>query len=437
MASKSTLSGRKETIDRIFPILCQTAIHISFWGNVCVQLILMERSTIMKKAVSLWLLIMMLPFASANAAFDLPGSLTEIGDQAFQNVTSLSSLIIPGTVTRIGASAFAGCSNLDEITIPSSVTTIGEGAFSGCGEALLIHAAPNSAASAYAKSHFLDYQADTTYRALVVGQTYTGTSMALEGPANDMRAVQLCLSAMQATPWQVTSASNLTANSFLARVSSVFASADEDDVSLLYYAGHGRRDGSLVGRDNVSITPQMLKSAFDQIPGRKIIIVDACYSGQLISEEETGSQTAAATSSKRLLKTEDPSAETQDLNEGAAQFVSAFQSAFRLRTRGALNSDGYYVITAALPNQQSAEGTITSGGVSRVMGIFSFSFCMGCGYNGVTYASAPLSADTSGDGVVSFQEAFSYAAATASSYNPNQTASAWPTGCTWFAPFRP
>lgn len=392
----------------------------------------------MKKAVSLWLLIMMLPFTSANATFDLPGSLTEIGDQSFQNVTSLSSLIIPGTVTCIGASAFAGCSNLDEITIPSSVTTIGEAAFSGCGEALLIHAAPDSAASAYAKSHFLDYQADTTYRALVVGQTYTGTSMALEGPANDMRAVQLCLSAMQTTPWQVTSASNLTANSFLARVSSVFASADEDDVSLLYYAGHGRRDGSLVGRDNVSITPQMLKSAFDQIPGRKIIIVDACYSGQLISEEETGSQAAlASTSSKRLLKTEDPSAETQDLNEGAAQFVSAFQSAFRLRTRGALNSDGYYVITAALPNQQSAEGTITVGDISRVMGIFSFSFCMGCGYNGVTYASAPLSADTSGDGVVSFQEAFSYAAATASSYNPNQTASAWPTGCTWFAPFRP
>ena len=57
---------------------------------------------------------------------------TSIGDYAFTNCSSLTSVMIPGTVTRIGAAAFLDCVNLTNATMPNSVTSIGDSAFSGC-----------------------------------------------------------------------------------------------------------------------------------------------------------------------------------------------------------------------------------------------------------------------------------------------------------------
>ena len=60
-------------------------------------------------------------------------SVTEIGDNAFYNFDSLTSIEIPDSVTKIGDGAFSLCSGLTSIEIPASVTEIGEGAFSHCG----------------------------------------------------------------------------------------------------------------------------------------------------------------------------------------------------------------------------------------------------------------------------------------------------------------
>ena len=57
------------------------------------------------------------------------GSVTIIGDVAFDHCTALSSITIPNTISSIGTNAFSNCS-LDNIFIPASVTTIGTGAFS-------------------------------------------------------------------------------------------------------------------------------------------------------------------------------------------------------------------------------------------------------------------------------------------------------------------
>lgn len=59
-------------------------------------------------------------------------SVTGIGNQAFYDCRSLTSITIPGSVTSIGYSAFSDCSGLTSITIPNSVTNIESGAFSGC-----------------------------------------------------------------------------------------------------------------------------------------------------------------------------------------------------------------------------------------------------------------------------------------------------------------
>ena len=62
----------------------------------------------------------------------IPDSVTSIGGSAFSGCTSLSSVTVPDSVTSIGDSAFYGCTSLTNVTIPDSVTSIGSYAFEGC-----------------------------------------------------------------------------------------------------------------------------------------------------------------------------------------------------------------------------------------------------------------------------------------------------------------
>ena len=62
----------------------------------------------------------------------IPDSVTTIGYGVFYSCSSLTSVTIPDGVTSIGGYAFSRCRSLTSVTIPDSVTTIGEGAFSMC-----------------------------------------------------------------------------------------------------------------------------------------------------------------------------------------------------------------------------------------------------------------------------------------------------------------
>ena len=62
----------------------------------------------------------------------IPNSITRIGDFAFYNCFSLTSITIPNSVINIGNNAFRSCSSLASITIPNSVTSIGQETFCDC-----------------------------------------------------------------------------------------------------------------------------------------------------------------------------------------------------------------------------------------------------------------------------------------------------------------
>ena len=71
---------------------------------------------------------------SAYVNLDLSDTigLTSIGNSAFYNCSSLTSVVIPDGVTSIGEYAFRYCSSLTKVIIPDSVTSIGYYAFEGC-----------------------------------------------------------------------------------------------------------------------------------------------------------------------------------------------------------------------------------------------------------------------------------------------------------------
>lgn len=66
------------------------------------------------------------------ASINLPQGITSIEDWTFFYCSSLPPITIPEGVTSIGSYAFEGCSKLTAIAIPQNVTSIGREAFASC-----------------------------------------------------------------------------------------------------------------------------------------------------------------------------------------------------------------------------------------------------------------------------------------------------------------
>ncbi len=63
---------------------------------------------------------------------EIPNSVKNIGDGAFDGFSSLKNIIIPDSVTSIGSCAFENCTSLTEVKIPNSVKVIGIRTFRYC-----------------------------------------------------------------------------------------------------------------------------------------------------------------------------------------------------------------------------------------------------------------------------------------------------------------
>ena len=72
------------------------------------------------------------------------GDVTKIGNGAFEDCDSLTSVTIPDSVTTIGAYAFYDCYILTSVTIGNSVTTIEGCAFYGCTSLKTVYCKPTT-----------------------------------------------------------------------------------------------------------------------------------------------------------------------------------------------------------------------------------------------------------------------------------------------------
>ena len=73
-------------------------------------------------------------YLGSDTVFEIPAEIggkkvTKIRYNAFENLTSLTSVTIPDSVTNIGFQAFHNCTSLKSVTIPASVISIGTYAF--------------------------------------------------------------------------------------------------------------------------------------------------------------------------------------------------------------------------------------------------------------------------------------------------------------------
>lgn len=359
----------------------------------------------MKTWLCMWLALW-LPAAALAETLVIPDSAEVIAAEAFAGSAAITEVVAPEGLLQIGEGAFRGCAALEKVSVPGLDTDIGEGAFEGCAEAMLLTTTPGSLAMQYAALNQIDYQADTTYRALLIGQNaYPDSIGALEAPARDVQRLRNALTRHEGTRYLVTVQQDLGREDMLDAIAATFADARAQDVSLLYYSGHGAQGGALVGVDGVGLSVDSLRSALDQIPGRKILLVDACYSGAII-----GRSAGAGT---------------------AEEFVADFTSAFSLKTRDNLATDGYYVITAARSTQQSGEKGVSINGEWIYYGIFTRHVCDGLGYDYLSDAKGVVLADTNGDYVVTVEEMYEYARANAAAEYSRQTAQVYPDACTW------
>ena len=71
-------------------------------------------------------------YRAKEANYAIPDSVTSIGESAFSDCDSLTSIKISNNVISIGSNAFYGCISLKSINIPDSVTSIGDDAFREC-----------------------------------------------------------------------------------------------------------------------------------------------------------------------------------------------------------------------------------------------------------------------------------------------------------------
>lgn len=173
--------------------------------------------------------------------------------------------------------------------------------------------------------------------------------------------------------------------SVAAKIRSTFAGSKEQDVNYLYINCHGARpSGSnyylAIGKNRGFVSAAQLRSELDKIPGKFVVIVEACYSGALVGKG------------------------------GADQAAQGFLDEFLGATgkAGALESSKYMVLCAANSSQESWSCSAPSlyGERNFKSAVFTYSFCRGAGWNNVRKKSTSMAADSNGDKKVTLNELY-------------------------------
>lgn len=175
-----------------------------------------------------------------------------------------------------------------------------------------------------------------------------------------------------------------------AAVQSAFAASDEGDVNYFFYSGHGGENGMWLGGSEF-LSASELAQAFSGIEGTNFLVIDCCYSGNLIT------------------------ARTPQDKPFAKRFIDEFTGAVEGRkSRSALTNDNFHVLVAASEGQESIQTGL--GEYGEAMGFFTSAVAAGCGIDFTKISrksgyECTAMADENRDGSISVAELYRYVSA--------------------------
>ena len=243
----------------------------------------------------------------------------------------------------------------------------------------------------------------TTYRALLIGEeNFNPTCVRNRGDVVLMTNMLNSVTGALGGAWNITQDFDLTPTQVQQAIGTVFADADEDDISLFFIATHGdtKSEGSQAGAlqtvDSSGTTGWIffedLASWLNAIPGKVIVIIESCGSGAALYEEgiDENSFNEAVINA---FKNEEKKNTGLVANRANSQIVYDPQT-------GELRNDKFRVLTASRYQQESYG--YESGDVETSYNLFTKWLTDGIGTSGA------MPADTDSDGKVTLHEMFSY-----------------------------
>lgn len=259
----------------------------------------------------------------------------------------------------------------------------------------------------------------TKYRALLIGNSAYRYASYLYGPPNDMRAMTNVLSGYHYT---TTRKYNLTGSQIAGAIESAFNGADANDVSLFYYSGHGAVNtigtmGYLSGVDSSYLSMSDLASALKKIPGKVVVILDSCNSGNAVEKDIN------ATTMKYSPEIFDRAAV-----EAFAAVNTSLESVSNrenVEKNGELRNSKFLVLAAGCKNENTYD--VYFNGIYG--GLFSRYFVQGagCSYPGGSYGGY-IPSDTDYDGKITLKEMYTYTRRNVLAFNGKQHVTCYPMG---------
>ena len=230
-------------------------------------------------------------------------------------------------------------------------------------------------------------------RALLIGQT-NYLSGKLKGPENDLMVMTSVLERSGYADIRV--CRNLTVYGIVEALWGLsYDGGTKDDVTFLYYSGHGMESkiienrGALMGVDENYIPVNEVRIILDYVPGTVIAVFDSCLSGQFIQTRAAGGASEPA----------DPDA----FNSAVISAFSSSAAQSRSFTDHA-NSAKYRILTAAEPLQSSYSVTLPN---KKYIGLMTYYFARGAGVDAIK-GKVPAYADKNKDKAITLNEMYTY-----------------------------
>lgn len=269
-------------------------------------------------------------------------------------------------------------------------------------------------------------QADgiVTYRAVLIGNTYSGTEDELTGTKHSVDSMEDMIKTLKNPYTEVLKVMDGTKRDMQRAVNRVFSKADADDLTLFYYSGHGAvaekssytsedyYDGALYflkknKRDGEYYATEELKQLFERYQGKKALIIDSCGSGAFV---QTQSVSGGNREEPHMIMTD---AEADGFEASFAEVFSGNAYVpegdhLPIALSGEFRDSDYFVLCGAQKGEYSYQVPVLLDGEYYYGSLMSIGIMQGTGYEFLTGWTDSMPADSDMDKQITLKEIYSY-----------------------------